>query len=59
MQLFGLCCKLTYSYEDAEDLFQETFLKALEQLHKIDSSNDPKGFLVSIALYLWKSKKRK
>jgi len=56
--IYRFCCKLTYSKEDAEDLFQETFLKAFEQLPKINASLNPKSFLFSTALYLWKSRKR-
>ena len=57
-QIYKFCCRLTYSKEDAEDLFQDTFLKAFEQLPKINISNNPKNFLFSTALYLWKSRKR-
>jgi len=56
--IYKFCRKLTFSKEDAEDLFQETFLKALEQPSKISASDNPKSFLFSTALYLWKSKKR-
>ena len=57
-QLFKFCRRLTYSKEDAEDLFQETFLKAFEHLPKINASDNPKSFIFSTALYLWKSRKR-
>ena len=56
--IYRFCCRLTYSKEDAEDLFQDTFLKAFEQLPKVNASNNPKSFLFSTALYLWKGKKR-
>ena len=57
--IWRFCRSLTYSKEDAEDLMQETFLKAFEQMIKINSSDNPKSFLFSTALFLWKSKKRK
>lgn len=57
-QIYKFCCRLTYSKEDAEDLFQETFLRAFEQLHKVNSSDNPRSFLFSTAVYLWKSRKR-
>jgi RNA polymerase sigma-70 factor (ECF subfamily) len=57
--VYRFCRSLTYSKEDADDLFQETFIKALEQLPKICASGNPQGFLFSTALYLWKSWKRK
>ena len=57
--VYKFCRSLTYSKEDADDLFQETFLKVLEQSYKASARNNPKGFLFSTALYLWKSWKRK
>ena len=51
--VYKLCRKLTYSKEDAEDLFQETFLKALEQGINTEST------LITTAIYIWKSQKRK
>lgn len=57
--IYRFCRSLTYSKEDADDLFQETFLKAFEQLPKLSASDNPKGFLFSTSLYIWKSWKRK
>ncbi|MGE4213886.1 MAG: RNA polymerase sigma factor [Anaerotignaceae bacterium] len=57
--VYKFCRSLTYSKEDADDLFQETFSKAFEQQSKISISDNPKGFLFSISLYIWKSWKRK
>ena len=59
--VYKFCRSLTYSKEDADDLFQETFLKVLvlEQSHKIISSNNPQSFLFSSALFIWKDWKRK
>ncbi|PYG88780.1 RNA polymerase sigma-70 factor (ECF subfamily) [Ruminiclostridium sufflavum DSM 19573] len=57
--VYKFCRSLTYSKEDADDLFQETFLRVLEQLPKVDNSENPKGFLFSSALYIWKGWKRR
>lgn len=57
--VYKFCRSLTYSKEDADDLFQETFLKTLEQLPKISNLDNPQSFLFSTALYLWKSLQRK
>jgi len=57
--IYKFCRSLTYSKEDADDLFQETFLRAFEQLAKINASNNPQSFLFSTTSYLWKSWKRK
>jgi len=57
--VYRFCRSLTYSREDADDLFQETFLRAFEQLSKISVSDNPRGFLFSTSVYVWKSWKRK
>jgi len=57
--IYKFCRRLTFSKEDANDLFQETFQKALEQQHKMGGAKSPESFLFSTAIYLWKSWKRK
>ena len=57
--VYKLCRSLTYSREDADDLFQETFFKAFEQLAKIHASDNPQGFLLSSCVFIWKGWKRK
>lgn len=56
--VYKLCQNLTFSKEDAEDLFQETFLKAIENPKKIVAGKE-QGYLFSTALFIWKSTKRK
>ncbi|RJX38061.1 sigma-70 family RNA polymerase sigma factor [Paenibacillus pinisoli] len=50
--IYGFCFQLTGSKEDTDDLYQETFLKALELRHKLDASRNPKAFLIAIAIRL-------
>lgn len=57
--IFAFCCHMTGNGAEAEELYQDTFLKAMELLPRIDYENNPKSFLLSIALRLWKNKKRK
>lgn len=57
--VYRFCRSLTYSKEDAEDLFQETFLRVYEQLPKISELDNPKSFLLSVSFFTWKSWKRK
>lgn len=57
--IFAFCCHMTGNRSEAEELYQDTFLKAMEILTKIDYENNPKSFLLSVALRLWKNKKRK
>ncbi|MFM1651307.1 RNA polymerase sigma factor [Brevibacillus sp. B_LB10_24] len=57
--VYGFCYMLVKNKADADDLYQETFLKATELCHKIDMDQKPKAFLISIASKLWKNKIRK
>ena len=58
-EIYAFCSQLTCNKQEAEDLYQDTFLKAVELEHKIDDKNNPKSYLVSIALRIWKNRKRK
>lgn len=58
-KLFNFCLKLCKNAHDAEDLYQDTFLKAMEKLSHIDENNNPSAYLCSIAISLWRSKQRK
>ena len=51
--VYKFCRRLAYSKEEADDLFQDAFLKAYEQGVSTES------MLFTTVLYLWKSKKRK
>lgn len=57
--VYRFCQRLAGSRADADDLYQETFLKAMEARHKIDMSQNPGGFLISIAIGLHKNHRRK
>ena len=56
--IFRFCCFLTGSKEQAEDLYQDTFLTCME-LHKEIAPEAAKKFLIGIAANLWKNKWRK
>ena len=55
--VYRYCKGLTYTLEDAEDLYQQTFLKAFELHKKISLQRNPKAYLMSIAANLWKNHK--
>ena len=57
--IYKFCIKLTQNKEDGEDLYQQTFLKAIELKHKIDKNNNPRSFLVSVSIKIWKNTVRK
>lgn len=57
--IYALCSRLTQSTQEAEDLYQDTFLKVVELREKIDYEQNPKSYIVSITLRIWKNRKRK
>ena len=57
--IYSFCKHLTNNPLEADDLYQDTFLMAIELKEKIEYSNNPKSYLLSIALRIWKNKKRK
>ncbi len=57
--IYSFCKSLTLNLQEADDLYQDAFLKAMELIHDIDCEKNPKSYLLSIALRLWKNKKRK
>ena len=57
--VYRFCLSLSFRKEDADDLFQDTYLRAFSEIEKIRISNNPQSFLLSIATSLWKSHKRK
>lgn len=57
--IYSFCKHLTNNPLEADDLYQDTFLMAVELKEKIEYGNNPKSYLLSVALRLWKNKKRK
>ena len=57
--IYRFCLKLCMNKTEAEDLYQQTFLKALEGTWSLDWEKNPKALLFSLAHNLWKSDKRK
>lgn len=57
--IYRFCLKLCMDKADAEDLYQQTFLKALEAEWTLDWKKNPKALFFYFAHNLWKSDKRK
>lgn len=57
--IYAFCSRITVSRTETEELYQDTFLKAVEMGDRIDLEKNPKSYLVSIAIRLWKNRKRK
>ena len=57
--IYAFCLQLTRNREEAEELYQETMLAAMERHRKIDSLRNPKSYLLGIAIGLWKNLRRR
>lgn len=57
--IYSFCCSLTGSRQEADDLYQDIFLKAVEKKSILDSAGNPKSYLLSVAVRLWKNQRRK
>lgn len=56
--IYSFCRYLTRNVEDADDLYQQTFLLAIQK-DDIDENNNPKAYLTTIAVNIWNNHKRK
>ena len=57
--IYAFCRHLAGYTIEADELYQDTFLKAMEMLETIEYGRNPKSYLISIALRLWNNKIRK
>ena len=57
--IYTFCLWLAKSGEHADDLYQDTFLTAIEVIDRIDSEVNIKSYLLSISIRIWKNRKRK
>ena len=57
--IYTFCLWLVKNQEHADDLYQDTFLTAIEVIDRIDSEENMKSYLLSISTRIWKNKKRK
>lgn len=57
--IYSFCCNLTGSKIEADDLYQDTILKAVELRHKLDGSGNPKSYLIGISVKIWQNHKKK
>lgn len=57
-EIYRFCCFITGGRDKADDLYQDTFLKALE-VNRCIAKDDMKKFLIGIAANLWKNQWRK
>lgn len=58
-RLWRLCRHLACNTADAEELYQQTFLRALEREEELDPDRNPAAWLCTTAAGLWRSSLRR
>lgn len=58
-EIYSFCVSLCGSRQEADDLYQDTFLTALEKIDRIDMAGNIRSYLLSVAVRLWKNRRRK
>ncbi len=56
--IYSFCKSLTGRTDEADDLYQETFLTILER-NNLEQDGNPKSYLLGIAVRLWRNRRRK
>lgn len=57
--LYSFCCSVTRNIQEAEDLYQDIFLKLYEMKETLLIRKNPKSFLMSVSVNLYRNYKRK
>ena len=57
--LFSFCCSVTRSRDEAEELYQDTFLKLYEIGEKLVIETNPKSYLMGISVNIYRNYNRK
>ena len=57
--IFSFCSYLAGNAEDRDDLYQDTFLLALQKKEQIDPDQNVKSYLLSLSIGIWKNMCRK
>lgn len=57
--LYSFCRSVTWNLEEAQDLYQDTFLKLYEIGDRLVTPKNPKSYLMGIAVNLYRNEKRK
>lgn len=57
--LYSFCRSITHNMQDADDLYQDTFVKVFELQGDVVIEKNPKSFLMSVAVNLYRNYKRK
>lgn len=57
--IYSFCRYLTGSVQEADELYQDTWLTVMERLERVDAEGNLKSFCLSVAWKRWKNRRRK
>lgn len=57
--VYSFCYMLTGNKEEAEDLYQETWLTATQRVNDIDLLKNPKSYLLAVSMGIYKNNRKK
>lgn len=57
--IYSFCRHLTRDYLEADELYQDVWLKVMERLDFVEADERVKSFCLSVAVGLWRNRKRK
>lgn len=58
-RLYTFCRRLAFTQTDADDLYQQTYIRLLDMPGALDLTNNPAGFLMSVAARIWRDEQKK
>ena len=58
-ELYSFCCSVTRNRQEAEDLYQDTFLKLYEIRESLQIETNPKSYLMGVSVNLYRNYRRK
>ncbi|MBE9917586.1 RNA polymerase sigma factor [Paenibacillus donghaensis] len=58
-RVYTFCRRLAWTQTDADDLYQQTFLRVLNMSLQIDQDHNPVGFLMAVAARIWQDERKK
>ena len=58
-EIYSFCRWLTCSGQEADELYQDTWLLVVQRQEGLDAAGNVKSYCLSVALRLWKNRRRK
>ena len=57
--IYSFCRKLCFNVDEADELYQDVWLKAMQKIGTIKTGQNVKNYLISLAIGIWRNNKKK